>query len=129
MSGMEWWAHENQIKWANMTQVLGFASVDRWMFLDSSPEIWKCYHNVVSWKEYVLWRKADLIWNLFSLWLCGLSILYNLLDSQFPHLQNGRNNIYFKGMWELNEVAKQRKCLPWSSCSIKVSCLFFLSCE
>ena len=81
------------------------------MFLDSIPEIWKCCHDVVLWKEYVLWRKADHIWKFF-LWLCDLNIFFNLLDSQFSHLQNGRYNIFFKGMlWELNEVVTHRKCL------------------
>ena len=94
-----------------MWHILGYTLVERWMFLDSIPEIWKCCHDVVLWKEYVLWRKADHIWKFF-LWLCDLNIFFNLLDSQFSHLQNGRYNIFFKGMlWELNEVVTHRKCL------------------
>lgn len=36
----------------------------------------------------------QIIFENFFLWLCDLNVFFNLLDSQFSHLQNGRYNVF-----------------------------------
>ena len=36
----------------------------------------------------------QIIFENFFLWLCDLNVFFNLLDSQFSHLQNGRDNVF-----------------------------------
>ena len=106
MSGMALWTHENQIRWANVTNfrihLSGEMNVFRFNFRDLEM-LPQCGFM----ERICALEKGRSYLKTFFHWLCDLNIFFNLLDSQFSHLQNGRYNIFF--MWECCE--KHRKCL------------------
>ena len=114
LSGMALWTHENQIRWANVTNFRIYLSGEMNVFRFNSRDLEMLSQcgfmericTLVEGRSYLM------IISSFFLWLCDLNIFFNLLDSQFYHLQNGRYNIFFKRLlWELNEVVTHRKCL------------------
>lgn len=89
MSGMALWTHENQIRWANVTNfrihLSGEMNVFRFNFTDLEM-LPRCGFM----ERMCALEKGRSYLKTFFHWLCDLNRFFNLLDSQFSHLQNGR---------------------------------------